>query len=70
MNKPLSTICARQSRSEINTLGLGVSWKWRLSKPGEHRIQPLLYTFLLGLPESSTGDCLEASGVFHMANFP
>lgn len=39
-------------------------------KAWAHQIQPLIYTSLLGLPESSTGDCLEASGVFHMANFP
>lgn len=34
-----------------------------------HLMHPFLYTFLLGLCES-TGEFLEASGMFHMANFP
>lgn len=43
--------------------------KMEALKAQAHLMHPFLYTFLLGLRES-TSDVLEASGVFHMANFP
>lgn len=39
-------------------------------KAQAHLMHPFLYIFLLGLPGSTGNFFLEASGVFHMANFP